>query len=593
MRPLVLRPPARRLFALALLVAAACAIGFGARPAQADNELVSSTPAAESAVPVSPTSLQLVFSAPVTGASVVEAVCNGSPTVLGAPQVGPSNTTLTVAVPTPLPRGECSIAWRVLDTDGRPETGTFAFTIQADAGATANSSIAPAAGGGDGAAAADDAAATTETAAAATDDTAAADDAPRVGGPLGLSRIISSLGLAALFGGLVLIVVAWPEGVEYILTVRFMRSAWIVALVGALGVVIFATAQSTGTSIGGSLSPSAWLDLADSTRGKALVGRLVLTAACGWVVARPERVIDPATQLPALALPGLAVATMGFSRTDGDIALIGIGAGILHALAMAVWLGGLVLASRVVLAGPGEADLVHAVRGFERISLPALVVTVATGAAQTYRLDGGALFTSSHGRVLLLKAIAVGAMVFVGLATREFIRRRLARADSMTAPMASRLRRALGIEAMVGVVVLALTAWMVSLRPDNVDASGVDLDDYEVTETIVDPAFGLEVNVGVSPAVVGANAVVVQVREPDDALSGLRLVFQPPTGADAASVSLDVPLSGAGTAALPLSDGLPLAVAGEWTLRVEATTAEGPTSAIVTFTVDEPAAPAD
>src|SRR5690606_26999463 len=140
-------------------------------------------------------------------------------------------------------------------------------------------------------------------------------------------------------------------------------------------------------------------------------------------------------------------------------------------LAMAVWFGGLVVLSRVVLAGPGEADLVHAVRGFERISTPALITTVATGAIQTYRLDGGSLFSSGHGRVLLLKALAVGAMVFVGLATREFIRTRMSRADVMTPPLAARLRRALGVEAAVGVVVLALTAWMLSLRPPNVDAA--------------------------------------------------------------------------------------------------------------------------
>ena len=86
-------------------------------------------------------------------------------------------------------------------------------------------------------------------------------------------------------------------------------------------------------------------------------------------------------------------------------------------------------------------DLVHAVRGFSRISTPALLLTVLTGAVQTWRLDRGALFDSSHGRVLLVKALAVGVMVFVGLATRQFVSTRLRKADSMTGPMASRLRR--------------------------------------------------------------------------------------------------------------------------------------------------------
>ncbi len=575
MRPLVPLPSPRRLWALALLAAAACAVAFGAPTAHADNELVSSSPADGEVIAASPTSLQLVFSQPVTGASAVEAVCNGTQAVLGAPQVGPNNTTLTVAVPTPLPRGECTIAWRVLDSDGRPETSSFSFSVQADTAAPPTSpTTTPTTG-------------TTP----ATDAAAAASptDPPRVGGPLGLARLVSTLGLATLFGGFVLIVVAWPEGVEYILTVRFMRSAWVVAVVGTLAAVVLATAQATGASVGSALSPSEWLDFADSTPGKALVARLVLAAACGWVVIRPERVIDPATQLPALAIPGLAVATMGFSRTGGDIVLIGIAAGIVHALAMAVWLGGLVLSSRVVLAGPGEHDLVQAVRGFERLSIPALILTVASGAIQTYRLDGGALFSSGHGRVLLLKAIVVGAMVFIGLATREFIRSRVARTETMSSPLAERLRRVLGVEALLGVAVLALTAWMLSLRPDNVDAGGADLGDYEIVESVVDSAFGLDVNVGISPGVVGANGVLVEVEEPDDQLSGLRLTFQPPAGANAATVFLTVGLTGDGIAVLPESEGLPLEAAGDWTLRIEATTAAGPTSAERTFTVGEPA----
>ena len=49
-----------------------------------------------------------------------------------------------------------------------------------------------------------------------------------------------------------------------------------------------------------------------------------------------------------------------------------------------------------------------------------------------YRLDGGSFFTSSHGRVLFLKSIAVGAMVFLGVARRQFIKERVARAERLS-----------------------------------------------------------------------------------------------------------------------------------------------------------------
>ena len=80
---------------------------------------------------------------------------------------------------------------------------------------------------------------------------------------------------------------------------------------------------------------------------------------------KPERVIDPTTNMLALGIPALAVVTLGLSRTGGNLAFLGVIASIVHVLAMAVWFGGVVLLARVVLAGPGEEDLVHAVRGFE------------------------------------------------------------------------------------------------------------------------------------------------------------------------------------------------------------------------------------
>ena len=91
------------------------------------------------------------------------------------------------------------------------------------------------------------------------------------------------------------------------------------------------------------------------------------------------------TNMLALGIPALAVVTLGLSRTGGSLAFLGVIASIVHVLAMAVWFGAVVLLARVVLAGPGEEDLVHAVRGFGRISNPAIIATVVSGLVQVYR----------------------------------------------------------------------------------------------------------------------------------------------------------------------------------------------------------------
>ena len=547
-------------FALAVVAGIVTVGAFGVAPVDAaDNSLVSSTPTAGTTVEASPPSLLLTFANPLGATNTIDVVCNGSPIAVGTPQVGLDAVSLSVSVPNPLPKGECAVAWQVSQPDGQGGgSSTFLFTVANDTVATVAPLVTtPAAG------TTPVAGSTTAPTTTAGTDTVTPESGS--GGPLGLSRLLISLGVATLFGALVLIATAWPEGVEYILTVRFLRSAWLLTLAVAGFNAACVAARISGKGIGSSLSPTAWSGLTDTTPGIAALARVIFVFLTGWVVMRPERVIDPATQLPALALPGLAVATLGFSRSGGQLAFLGYAAGIAHALAMAVWLGGLILLARVVLAGPGEEDLVHAVRGFARISTPALTITILTGFIQMYRLDWGEIFTSSHGRVLFLKSIAVGAMVFLGVAARQFIKERVARVDAMTGQLAIRLRRAVGIEAVCGVVVLTLTAWMLSLSPPKVAATTDTTKGLAATLHITNDAADVTVKFS---ATIGQNAVRVEVDKPKTGIAGLAIDFSPPAGATVPSVTLNVPLTAAGVAVLPIEQGLPLGSPGVWTVTV-------------------------
>jgi copper transport protein len=541
----------------------------------ADNTLVSSTPAPGSTVDTSPPSLLLTFANPLGSTNSVQVVCNTSPYAVGTPAVGLDGLSLNVTVPNPLPKGDCVVSWLVSQPDGQGAgSSTFSFTIANDTAATPTPAATSASAGS-----------TPTTGSTLPPETITPNHDTVIpesgsGGPLGLSRLLIALGVAVLFGSLVLIATAWPEGVEYILTVRFLRSAWLLTLAVSVFNTACVAARITGKGIGASLSPTSWSGLTDTTPGIAALARVIFVFLTGWVVLRPERVIDPATQLPALALPGLAVATLGFSRSGGQLAFLGYAAGIAHALAMAVWLGGLILLARVVLAGPGEEDLVHAVRGFARISNPALAITILTGFVQMYRLDWGEIFTSNHGRVLFLKSIAVGAMVFLGVAARQFIKERVARVDAMTGQLAVRLRRAVGIEAMCGVVVLALTAWMLSLAPPKVAATSDTAKGLAARVHITNAEADVTVRFS---AVIGPNAVRVDVVKPKTGIVGLAIDFTPPAEATVPSVTLNVPLSAAGVAMLPLDQGLPLGSPGVWTVTVRfADTAIGSKTVLLT-----------
>jgi copper transport protein len=540
---------------------------------ETDNELVSSEPGDGGTVGTSPDELVFTFAEPLGPDDLFTApvTCGTALQNTGIPEVGNDRTSVTVEVLTPFPRGACTVSWLLRDSLGETiDQGLIAFSVQtAPVTADDDDTGDPADGTDDS----DDGAADPAPAApppAASDQVTETDGG--TGGALWLGRVISTTAILALFGALVLIGTAWPEGPEYVITLRFVRSLWVVAFVGTVLFVVAFTAEASDRAFGGSLSPTAWLDLFDAGwAGRAALARLLLVVAAGWVAFRPERVIDPTTQLPAFVIPALAVVAVGLARTGGDYALIGSALGIAHALAAAVWFGGALVVARVVVAGPGEEDLVHAVRGFNRMSAPAIAVTIVTGVLQMFRLVGGELFTSSHGRVLLLKTVVVAAMVFVAVTARQMVAVRLRRADEMSVPAADRFRRSYTAEAGIGVVVLALSGWLLALQPAQID----DRATYEVERQFTDPASGLDVIVSLTPSAVGLNGLRVEVEAPQEGISNLVVAFIPPTGSEAPGIEQTIPLTGAGTAVLDREVGLPFDVPGTWTMQLSGSTATG------------------
>jgi copper transport protein len=565
--------PGRTLRFLAVVVGAVAGALLLAGPVHAQVAgLVSSDPADGADLQSPPAQITLTFDKPV-GDSTITLACNGDPWV--EPNVGRATTstdalTVTLAIVTPMPAGQCNVSWSAQQPNGDDgATGRFSFRVQTSPTPPPGSTPSTTPGA---------TVATTTTAAPATTGSSGGSDdvldASKVSdGATWLGQTLSTFGLAVLFGSLVLIVVAWPEGPEYILAVRFLRSVWILTVVGTLLFVVALTAAVNRESFGSGISPAGWLDLLDAGwPGRAALARLVLVLACVWVVWRPERVIDPTSQLPALAVPTLAVITLGLGRTGGDLAVIGVLMGIAHAIAMAIWVGGVVLLARVVLAGPGEEDLVQAVRGFGRISTTAIVVTIVSGLVQLFRLDGGSLFSDAHGRVLLLKTVVVAVMLFVGLTARQIAQSRLARAHDLSVPTADRLRRAFGTEAVIGIIVIGLSGWLLSFTPPK--QPSVTQEDYAVVEPFVDAASGIDLTVSLNPSRVGGNQLRVEVRKPAGDITGLTVTFVPPPGSNQPTIVQPIPLSKPGIA-VSQPGYLPFRVPGTWTMQVSATTPQG------------------
>ena len=93
-----------------------------------------------------------------------------------------------------------------------------------------------------------------------------------------------------------------------------------------------------------------------------------------------------------------------------------------------------------------------------------------------------------------------------------------------------------------------------------------------------------DVQVKITPAMVGLNAVRIDVYSPEKGLTDLAIQFNPPTP-DTASVTLNVPLDGAGAARLPMKEeGVPFGAPGLWTVTVTGNGPDGPLPS-VTYTV--------
>ena len=560
-----------------------------ATPAAATPEtvtVVSSSPSDGSVVDNAPVAIIINFSGEVGETTNIALTCDAEIVQLPAPEFGDDGTSVTIDLTdVPIPRATCSIRWTANDDNGvaiGDGTITFAVTSGSEPGAGTD----PGTDAG------------TETTVPATDTTPVpstdtGSDAPSSAVPVDdfsvsgsgdgavwLGRFISTTAIAILFGGLVVVTMAWPEGVEYLVTVRFLRVVWVVAVIGTLLFTAAAAGAVTGDGFSAGLSPGTWGSLASDGgwAGRAVLARLLLVLASGVVAFRPDLAIDPTTQLGALGVPALATAMTGISRTVGDLVIVDVLLGAAHALAMAIWIGGVVLVARVVLAGPGEEDLVHAVRGFSRISMGAIVVTIATGVALLVRQEGGDLFGSGHGRVLLLKTIVVALIVFLAISARQVVGQRLARAHEMGVRESDRLRRAFGAEAGIGVITIGLSAWLLAFTPSSIDDSPQI--PYEVSTNIEVEAAGqtaLDVTIRLTDDRVGLIGMEVEVHQPDEGLSNLQVVFTaPPNSLNIGQIVQPVPLTGAGVAVRLEENGLPLAVAGDWTLQVTATTPLGP-----------------
>ena len=566
------QPP--KFSALAGLIGLGMIIGFFGSTASASvsgqNQLSSSNPAANQVVSVPPTQLQLVFQNPLANPEVVTSMglslaCNGTLVGLGVPQLGTDFKTVSAALTQIPPSGLCTVSWALPDKS----LGSFSFTSAVETQTTI-------AGATDGTGSASGA---PQTPTIIGETIEQQESGPRVGGILGLLRVLEYLLMAALFGGIALIVTAWPEGPTYGVTLRYMRLAWIACAINMFFVLVLSTMRAESQGFIASMNPFGWFGALDTGSGAILILRFVLILACGWVAINPERINDPASQFLAASIVISMISTLGLSRLGQDVALFSYVLGIIHAISMAYWIGGLLLLSRVVLIGPGTSDLVSAMRAFAQHAMWAFGATAFTGVLLVYLLDGSSIFTSGHGRLGVFKIIFVSVMLFITLLLKKFVAQRLLDGNNLTGRMAWRLRRAVSVELAFALIALIFTSWLVATTPPKAKAevrttSAI----YSFREELKNDRF--HVVISLTPGVTGTNAMRIELIEPRRINNfAVKMV---PQAIGYSGIQINVPLTRQGAAIVAGDGSFILNAPGIWNIEVSGTTTTGDLTPLAT-----------
>lgn len=540
----------RRFFSLFLVFLGAFSLLSGHASAAGDNTVESSTPAAGEIITLAPTQLQLRFTLPVGGAEAVAQMglvlaCDNKITNLASPQLGSDGVTVSAALTQVLANGNCKVDWTLPDGSA----GSFTFTSNVQATTTVPDSVPGV---------------TTPTIPGLPGSEVTAP--PRLGGPIGLVRWLSFFFVSALFGGVVFIRLAWPEGVEYPVTERYFRQVVVLAMLSLYMLMVLTSAREAGTGIGSALSPTSWGPLFETNEGRALFVRFLFVGVMGGFAWITERILFETYGVITTVLLGLIALTYGFDRMAGRGVIFGIAISVLHMGFIAVWVGSVALIWRVVLHGPGSSDLVQALRGWARMATPVMIAVVATGVLQVGRVDGISLINSGHGRVVLLKSLFVAGMIFVSATVRQFILRGMERAKSLNEKVVYRLKRPVGVEMSLSIVVLATSSWLMAMRPPYVLLAdkGPRVEYAIVQELEGDDDFSARVSI--TPGNVGANRLLIELFGPSRIQNFT--VKLTPENPNFSGYTINVPITRPGAALVDTDSGFLLRAPGLWKLEV-------------------------
>jgi copper transport protein len=512
---------------LAVLLGGLAVVLGPTTPAAAHAAVVSTVPQQKAVLGFSPTEVTVTFSEPVTlvpGRAQVLAP-DGKRINTGTASV--RDTTLRIPIRVAdRPLGSYLVSYRVISADSHPVAGSFTFAVGAESA----------------------------TAPEPPDETVRAD--VRIAVPV--TRYLGYAGLVLLIGPSLFLALLWPRRLSRRGPVRLVRAG--------LGLVAASTlaglwVQAPYTSGAGLLDVSATelRQVLGSDFGLTLSARLAILLLLAVLLpgmqgrAPSYRFLyrkGPllTTLLILLGIAGLATWPMSGHAAASPTPLASGIAGVVHLVAMSVWLGGLVTLFGFLLRAGHPRALAVILPVWSRWATTAVLWLVAGGVVQAVIEIGGlaALVDTGYGRLVLAKVALLAMLLGAAAQARRLLRRhpRAAVPDPVgpvtaaasplatpapplttpapsvttrtaaptagpaTAPTgAVRLRRMVGLEVAIGLLVLAVSAVLVQTTPGRnagIEATAAASDTF--AQTLNSPLYTLQFDI--YPVQLGENNTV-------------------------------------------------------------------------------------
>lgn len=433
--------------------------------------LLGSEPAASSVLAESPTEIVLRFDESLEPVFESIRILDSTGAVVVAADAHRDNVDHSIVrgkIPV-LEDGTYVVEWRVTSADGKPVSGAFQFSIGTNQDDVTD----------------------------IVDDFLHASHAESSGSTLSiLLRWIVFLGSIVLIGSLVLMSLITRADELDERSAFVVWGAWLLATIGSAVSLFDYGSNATGASF---YNPSLIGQTMQTAYGQMTALRLLMLAILGVVIFRRRRMSQSRWTLYVLNASSMIILTFSLSghAVVQSPAALGVLIDVVHLTAASAWIGGVVMLG---LGGKSwyENHDGRAIRRFSRLAGWCVPTVVVSGVAQAWLMLGGfgALFDTVYGRTLLVKTSAVLMVIALGLLLRVTIRAR----------GAASVKRIVGIETIIGIVIIAITSLLVGTPTREVPTA------KPFTAALV--RDNVIVNIEITPARVGRSEVHITVVPP-------------------------------------------------------------------------------